>query len=200
MQDYSHNSTTSKVSAAPAPLLYAGRIRRSLEGGLLVLSDVAPNFQGFAAGTIVSIGFSQALTKAYRVRECAPSKNREFVMAVVGVNTTHEAATLHEMGVFVDEKTLRSSITGAYLEQDILGCTVVNAETQEPLGIVSQIWYMPAHDVWVADVAGKELPIPAVEAFIRNVDLSAKVISIYVMEGLLDLLSTSADGNHDDKS
>jgi 16S rRNA processing protein RimM len=169
-------------------LIHVGTVKRvfGTEGAVLV-AEVLPRFQGFHIGATLQVGYSETFTKSYTIAECAEHGERSFVVTFSGITTPETASTLKEMGVFADEAFVRSHSESAYLESDIVGCVVHNAETGERLGEIVAVWYMPASDIWVVNFQGKELPIPAVEAFIQHVDISAKRVDVLVIDGLLDL-------------
>jgi 16S rRNA processing protein RimM len=178
---------------------YVGTIRSILgNDGHVVLGDAPPNLRGFAAGTELSLGYSPAFATAYRVRSCEARASKDFALLLEGIANKEQALTLREMGVFASEALLRASVTSEFLEDDLLGCAVFNVETGDRLGELAQVWYMPANDVWVVDVEGKELPIPAVDAFIKRVNLKTRRVDVFVMDGLMDLLDTSAPAPPDD--
>ncbi len=73
---------------------------------------------------------------------------------------------------------------GEYFTAELLGLTVLDAETGERLGEVSEVIPYPGHDVYV--VRGeKEFMVPAVPAFIAGIDLEANTMRIHVWEGLI---------------
>jgi len=169
-------------------LIQVGTVKRvfGTEGAVLV-AEVLPRFQGFHIGATLQVGYSESFAKPYAITECAEHGERSFVVTFRGITTPEAASMLKEMGVFADEGFARAHTDSAYLESDIVGCVAYNAETGERLGDIIAVWYMPASDVWVVDFQGKELPIPAVEAFIQRVDVGSKRVDVLVMEGLLDL-------------
>lgn len=73
---------------------------------------------------------------------------------------------------------------GEYYYDEIIGCRVVT-EDGEALGVISEILRPGANDVWVADRPnGKQLLLPVIDEVVLNVDTSAKLITIHLMEGL----------------
>jgi 16S rRNA processing protein RimM len=70
---------------------------------------------------------------------------------------------------------------GEYLDVDLAGCEVVSIEGHA-YGTVDAVEHYPASDMLI--VAGRMLPM--VKAFIRDVDLGSKRITVEVPPGLLD--------------
>jgi ribosomal 30S subunit maturation factor RimM len=46
---------------------------------------------------------------------------------------------------------------------------------------------MPGQDVYAIDSGGKEILIPGVPEIIREIDFNSETITIFPMEGLLDI-------------
>lgn len=172
---------------------YIGRIR-ALTGkdGSLILGDCSPRFSGLPAGVTVYLGYSEQFVQPYTVQRCDNSGKNQFTIMLKGIQDTDTARNLLETGVFADEELQRRQTDSEYLESDIVGCTVQNIHTGETLGVVTEIWYMPANDVWVVDYHGKELPVPFIEPIVKKVDRNNKIIAIEVMEGLLELATSQS--------
>ena len=73
---------------------------------------------------------------------------------------------------------------GVYLPAELMGMAVLDAETGEALGHIAEVTAYPGHDVYL--VRGKkEFMVPAVPAFIAEIDLKADTMRIHVWEGLI---------------
>jgi ribosomal 30S subunit maturation factor RimM len=51
---------------------------------------------------------------------------------------------------------------------------------------------MPANDVWVMKTEQGEIPLPVIDDVIISTDISKKTITVYMMDGLLDLVRQHA--------
>ncbi|WP_455436248.1 ribosome maturation factor RimM [Hungatella hathewayi] len=70
---------------------------------------------------------------------------------------------------------------------DLIGLKVVT-EDGEPFGALTDVIKTGANDVYEVNTAeGKEVLFPAIRECIRNVDLEAGVVTVHIMDGLLDL-------------
>lgn len=70
---------------------------------------------------------------------------------------------------------------------DLIGLKVVTDEGKE-FGTVTDVLQTGANDVYVIQTPeGKEYLFPAIKQCILNVDLDAQVMTVHIMEGLLDL-------------
>ena len=69
---------------------------------------------------------------------------------------------------------------------DLIGLSVVT-EDGEPFGTLTDVIVTGANDVYEVKTAeGKEVLLPAIKECILNVDVEAGVITVHIMEGLLD--------------
>lgn len=173
-------------------LRYAGRVIRShgVEGQV-VLGDCIAYFQGFTVGTELHIGYSAGFVKRYIVRHSQQGGSGRYILALQGVNTPEMAATLKEMGVFVEEEVLRAATQTQYFDDEIIGSSVINRETGDVLGIIKEIWETAANEIWVVDYNGKELPIPVIDDIVKHVNIKRKQVSIFVMPGLLEIVENT---------
>ncbi|HSQ76783.1 MAG TPA: ribosome maturation factor RimM [Bacteroidota bacterium] len=72
---------------------------------------------------------------------------------------------------------------GRFFVHELIG-TTVRTEEGEVLGVLTEVLRMPAHDVYVVKGEGGEFMIPAVEAFVRAVDVSARTMTVRLIEGM----------------
>ena len=90
------------------------------------------------------------------------------------------------LGSFVygykDEELLEDD---EYFYTDLIGMEVVSSEGKV-IGPVTSIYDNTRHDVLNVDYHGKNVGIPYVEAFIKEVDLENKKIVIELIKGLID--------------
>ncbi|MCK5329207.1 MAG: 16S rRNA processing protein RimM, partial [Candidatus Latescibacteria bacterium] len=75
---------------------------------------------------------------------------------------------------------------GTYYTFELIGLEVVTEEG-ERLGRLSDVWSMPAQDVYVVDREGKEILVPALRSIIRDVDLPRQRMTVNLPDGLLEI-------------
>lgn len=68
-----------------------------------------------------------------------------------------------------------------YLDDDLIGCALLEGE--RPIGFVRSVRHYPAQDMLELD--GGAL-VPLVGAFIREIDLGARVIRVHLPPGLVE--------------
>lgn len=73
-----------------------------------------------------------------------------------------------------------------YYYHDIIGCQVVTEEGEQ-LGKIREILSTGANDIWIVKgTRPKEILIPYIEDVVKKVDVENKIVTIHVMEGLLE--------------
>lgn len=76
---------------------------------------------------------------------------------------------------------------GEYFITDLIGLRVVSEQGEE-LGILKDVIQTGANDVYVVERKGnKDLLIPAIRECILDIDLDAGLMTVHLLEGLLDL-------------
>ena len=76
---------------------------------------------------------------------------------------------------------------GEYYIADIIGMEVV-ADSGVRLGIVKDVMETGANDVYVVErEGGKELLLPAIRQCILDIDIEKNVMTVHLMDGLLEL-------------
>lgn len=74
---------------------------------------------------------------------------------------------------------------GRYFIDDLLGCDVVDADTDRVYGQLTNVDRPAAQDIYtVTDGAGEEHMLPAVPEFVRKIDIDARKIFVTPIEGM----------------
>ena len=74
---------------------------------------------------------------------------------------------------------------GRYFIDDLLGCDVVDADTDRVYGQLTNVDRPAAQDIYtVTDVAGEEHMLPAVSEFVKKIDIDARKIFVTPIEGM----------------
>ena len=74
---------------------------------------------------------------------------------------------------------------GRYFIDDLLGCDVVDADTDRVYGQLTNVDRPAAQDVYtVTDGAGEEHMLPAVPEFVKKIDIDARKIFVTPIEGM----------------
>lgn len=72
-----------------------------------------------------------------------------------------------------------------YFYDDLVGLEVSSIKGKK-IGIVTSIYNNGRHDILNIDYNGKNVAIPYVDAFIKDVDIDNKVIIVELIKGLID--------------
>lgn len=74
---------------------------------------------------------------------------------------------------------------GRYFIDDLLGCDVVDADTDRVYGQLTNVDRPAAQDIYtVTDGAGEEHMLPAVPEFVKKIDIDAREIFVTPIEGM----------------
>ncbi len=87
--------------------------------------------------------------------------------------------------LFVDEQNAIRPPKGTFFIHDVIGLKVVD-EGDRHIGRVTDVLRYPANDIYVVDSNGKELLIPAVKEFVREIDLESHTMSVHLIDGMME--------------
>jgi 16S rRNA processing protein RimM len=99
--------------------------------------------------------------------------NRSVADKLVGATLTVPTSQLPERG------------EDDYFIGDLVGFGVYS-EAGDRIGVVNDVWELPASDVLQVMHDDREVLIPLVDKFVRQIDWEERRLKIFVMEGLLD--------------
>lgn len=102
-------------------------------------------------------------------------------LKIKGVDTIEQAKALRNFLVAVPENELVDLDDGEFYHFELEGLDVVDEEGRN-LGVLQEVLALPAHELYVIRGPEGELLLPAVEAFILDVDLEAGVMRVKVPE------------------
>lgn len=176
---------------------YLGVIARSHGlDGTMVLSDVVVLPRPLQPGDTVAIGYSREFTKVHRVAEFSSSSART-TLRLDDVKTSEAVLPLIDQAVYASAKDVGIDAGARYRIGDVEGCNVID-ESGTPIGTVSDVWLMPANDVWVVTVpTGATIPLPVIDDVVLRVDLPSRTITVRLLPGLVDVDSSSGDRDDD---
>ena len=101
-----------------------------------------------------------------------------------GIDNTELARNLIGKVVYIDREEIELE-EGFYFVADLIGCKVVNFETEEEIGTVVDVKNHGASDIYyIEGKGGQEYMFPAVDEFLMGTDIENKIIKIKVIEGM----------------
>lgn len=136
----------------------------------------------FVAGAPVYLGFSSSFTRKFTLTtwKYSPSK---VIFSVAGVTNPEQAQTFFDYAVFVEESAARKYYRIEYTIADVIGCTALDTISGKNYGVISDVWKLPANDVWVISGSSGECSVPVVDEFVHEVDVSRKTVFLTLPEG-----------------
>ena len=113
-----------------------------------------------------------------------PHKNIAL-LTLEGITTVESAQVLRGKMLYVDRRDIKLP-KGHYLVQDLIGLTVVDADTGETYGTLTDVSQTGANAVYHMATDKGEVLIPAIPDVIIEVDIKGDVLRLRPMKGLLD--------------
>ena len=125
-------------------------------------------------------------TKQYTIEKVRYQKDM-VILKLKGVDDRNAAEELRESDIYITEEDLRELPEDTFYVRDLIGCKVVNAETEETLGEIADVLQNSAQDIYqIKTEGGKEILVPAVGDFVEEVNIEEKLVRINVIPGLID--------------
>ena len=169
-----------------SPAVKAGKIAKpyGLRGELIIILE--PEMESYLkAGNPLFVEMDGQRVPFF-LEEAEIASESKAIVKFEWVDSMEEAREICGCPVFPDPAGRR----GKDVPEDD-GAKVVGYRAEdERLGKLGQVTEFLVHDmnpVWVVDMNGKELMIPAAQPFIRQIDHSGKIITFRLPEGLTEL-------------
>ena len=102
-----------------------------------------------------------------------------------GIDTVADAAANRNRVLYIRRADARLN-PGDYFIQELIGCTVTDADTGKLYGVISDVSQTGANDVWHIVKDGKETLIPAIRDVVAGVDVDTGKVVIRPLKGLFD--------------
>ena len=104
---------------------------------------------------------------------------------IEGVDTVEAAAALRGRMLYVDRRDIRLP-RGHHLVQDLIGLAVVDADTGERYGTLTDVSQTGANPVYHMQTARGEVLIPAIPSVVISIDTKNDILRLRPMKGLFD--------------
>lgn len=117
------------------------------------------------------------------------------ILKLKDVDDRNAAEALKECDVYITEADLRQLPEDTFYVKDLIGCRVINVpsgsdgESSEEriIGVITDVLQNSAQDIYqVKTEAGKEVLIPAVGEFIKEINISEKIVTVSLIPGFLE--------------
>ncbi len=163
-----------------------GRIVKphGIRGEVIVESQTEAPDERFTPGARVFVGEpDNPRAKEARIGTARPHQGR-YIVKFEHVHDRTTAETLRNTLLSIPAEEARPLEPGRYYPHDLEGFDVVD-ESGQALGVMGAVLENPANDLWVVRTPeGRDVLVPAVGEFIRNVDVEQRRIVIRPIPGL----------------
>lgn len=103
-----------------------------------------------------------------------------------GIDTLNDVEVYKGASLFVDRKNAVKLEKDEYFIADLIDLTVADENGKE-LGTLIDVMKTGANDVYIVkNEEGRELLFPAIKECILDIDFKKKIMTVHVMDGLLD--------------
>ncbi len=120
----------------------------------------------------------RVVVKGYRLHQGS------LLLQLEGYQTMDQAETLRNYEIHVEKKNLHHLGKNEYYFFDLKGCEVFSEQGQR-IGVVSVVEDYPAQPVLRIAGEGKDILIPFIGIFIKDVDVKEKRIIVSLIEGMV---------------
>lgn len=170
------NSEMVEIGCLAAAVGLRGEIRVTL---------YAESSENLHEGTILYMEKDNKINKL-EVTALRYQKNRPIVK-LSGVADRTAAEALRNTEIYIREEDLAELPEGEYYIRDLIGCEVYDRASGRTLGRVEDVLQNSSQSIYqVKDQNGKEILIPAVDAFERDIDPERGVIEVELIPGFLE--------------
>ena len=120
------------------------------------------------------------------ISESARVNKNVVVMKFAGVNSVEDAQALRNYVIYIERKSLKLP-KDTYLVRDLIGLTVIDADSKKAYGKLCDVTSTGARDVYhLKTEDGKVLLFPAIPDVIIKTDIEGGIMEIKPLKGLFD--------------
>lgn len=152
--------------------------------GTLKIKPFTDFLDRFDKDKIVKIKFEETLFE-FVIEESFLHKN--FVcIKLKGIDDINQALKFKNCEIVIEEDELRTLDKDEYYIHDLIGLKVLDDDDNE-IGVITDVISLVSNDVYEIELQNKKKVFyPAVKDFIKEIDISKKIIRIKNYEGFFD--------------
>ena len=125
--------------------------------------------------------------KKYKIENVRYQKEKAIIK-LEGINDRTMAENIKDKDIYITENDLRELPEDTYYIKDLVGLKVVDYQSGDTIGTVSDVLQNSAQDIYTVKLEnGKEIMIPAVSEFIKEISMDEKNIKVKLIPGFMDL-------------
>jgi 16S rRNA processing protein RimM len=132
----------------------------------------------------VLVGPDPAHVRSLRITDARELGDRVIVQ-FEGLPDRDAAEELVGLNMYVTGEQMESPPEGRYFVHDLIGCAVRTPEGEDR-GAIVDVMLLPANDVYVVMFEEREILVPAVPEFIRDVNVQEKRVTVEPVPGLFE--------------
>jgi len=119
--------------------------------------------------------------KAYQIDKVSYVKKMP-VVKLAGIDTVEEAMALKNKDIYIEKSDIRELDEDEYLIIDLIGLDVYS--DNEKIGVIKDVMTHTAQHIFVVKTNDREIMIPVVEAFVKEVNVKEGYVKVELIEGL----------------
>ena len=132
---------------------------------------------------IIVSGKTESVRKILGVRY----QGNMVILKLEGVSDRNAAEALKEYDVYITEDDLKELPEDTFYVRDLIGMKVIDDGEYGEIGVLRDVIQNTSQDIYaVRTETGKDVLIPAVKDFIREVDMENRVIRTTLIPGFID--------------
>ena len=112
-------------------------------------------------------------------------KKNTVVISFAEYSDVNEVIPFISNYIYVSDEDRVKLPEGYYFIHELIGCKVVD-EKQNELGVIKDVLQGFSNDVYVIKNKDNEFMVPVVKEFIKNVNISDKIIQIKLIDGMME--------------
>ncbi|MDZ7722778.1 MAG: ribosome maturation factor RimM [candidate division KSB1 bacterium] len=165
--------------------LIVGKIVKphGIRGGLKVF-PITEDRDRFKQLESIYLGDENLPETSYTVEQVSYTP-KHLVVYLKGINNRNDAEALKDAYLYVSEEQALELPEGSFYYYELVGMSVQDQDGKI-LGLVNDVVDYPAHRMFVVDIDGRDVLIPDVQDIVKKIDAQKRMISIHVIEGLLE--------------
>jgi len=144
-------------------------------------SDIPGRFERL---TDAFIGKDDEKVSPVRIHSAKEGK-AAILLSFTSVTSANDAANLIGMNVYIDASDMAPLPSGRYFVHDLIGC-IVKTIDRTTLGSITDVLLLPANDIYVIQTDEKVVLLPAVQEFVKEVDIKTKTVVVTPIPGMFE--------------
>ena len=153
----------------------------------LVVIDIPDNLKDLKKRANLMVGFNEKFLQKYTLKKVRFFKKKLNVW-FDEIKTEEQGKQLVEKNLYIQESDMIFENDEGYFISDLVDCEVFNIDNDELIGKITDVYILPANDVWIVETTAGELPVPVIVDVVKEVDVKKKKVKIVLLDGLMELL------------